>query len=124
MRRSLAAELPTHVLMTDNGFQDFFYVCPSHLKDSNFCTPVIDKAAIEARKKKAMEEELERVKKEYEEKQKKKKEKEQEKEKEKDKDGDAKEKDKDKAKSGDKTKSSTDDKVRSTTLPLPWRASI
>ncbi|KAH7368052.1 VPS4-associated protein 1 [Plectosphaerella cucumerina] len=99
--------------------KDFFYVCPSHLKDSNFCTPVIDKAAIEARKKKAMEEELERVKKEYEEKQKKKKEKEQEKEKEKDKDGDAKDKDKDKSKNSDKTKSSTDDKSDSEETPAP-----
>ncbi|KAH6695725.1 VPS4-associated protein 1 [Plectosphaerella plurivora] len=87
--------------------KDFFYVCPSHLKDSNFCTPVIDKAAIEAKKKKDMDDELERVKKEYEEKQKKKKEKEQEKEKEKEKNKDGQEKDADKAKDD---KSKTDDK--------------
>ncbi|WDK22034.1 hypothetical protein CGRA01v4_13324 [Colletotrichum graminicola] len=56
--------------------KDFFYVCPSHLKDKNFCSPIIDNDAAEARKKKELEEEIERVKKEYEEKQKKKKEKE------------------------------------------------
>ncbi|KDN62071.1 hypothetical protein CSUB01_10401 [Colletotrichum sublineola] len=56
--------------------KDFFYVCPNHLKDKNFCSPIIDKEAVEARKKKELEEEVERVKKEYEEKQKKKKEKE------------------------------------------------
>lgn len=55
--------------------QDWFYVCPSHLKDPGFCTPKIDQAAIEARKKRELKEEIERVKKEYEEKQKKKKEK-------------------------------------------------
>jgi hypothetical protein len=55
--------------------QDWFYVCPAHLKDTGFCTPKIDQAAIEARKKRELEEEIERVKKEYEEKQKKKKDK-------------------------------------------------
>lgn len=53
--------------------QDWFYVCPAHLKDTGFCTPKIDQAAIEARKKRELEEEIERVKAEYEEKQKKKK---------------------------------------------------
>lgn len=62
-------------------------MCPSHLKDRNFCAPIIDTAAVEAKKKKEMDEELERVKKEYEERQRKKKEKEaQEKSEEKDKD--------------------------------------
>lgn len=56
--------------------QDWFYVCPAHLKDTGFCTPKVDQAAIEARKKRELDEEVERVKKEYEEKQKKKKEKE------------------------------------------------
>lgn len=56
--------------------QDFFYVCPAHLKESSFCTPIVDQAAVEAKKKKELEEEVERVKKEYEEKQRKKKEKE------------------------------------------------
>lgn len=57
-------------------FQDFFYVCSSHLKDRGFCTPIIDQAALEAKRKRELEEEVSRVKKEYEEKQRKKKEKE------------------------------------------------
>lgn len=59
--------------------QDFFFVCPGHLKDKGFCTPIIDEAAIAAKKKAEMEAEVERVKKEFEEKQKKKKEREKEK---------------------------------------------
>jgi outer membrane biosynthesis protein TonB len=76
--------------------QDFFFVCPGHLKDRGFCNPIIDEAALAAKKKKEMEAELERVKQEFEEKQKKKKEKEKEKEKEK-----GKGKDKDKSKKDD-----------------------
>ncbi|KAK1526796.1 hypothetical protein CPAR01_13324 [Colletotrichum paranaense] len=84
--------------------KDFFYVCPSHLKDKNFCSPIIDKEAVEAKKKKALEDEVARVKKEYEDKQKKKKEKEEkDKEKEKDKDKE-KEKDKDDKKTEDEKK--------------------
>ncbi|CRK24522.1 hypothetical protein BN1708_013996 [Verticillium longisporum] len=76
----------TSVLVAPEN-KDFFFVCPSHLKDRNFCAPIIDTAAVEAKKKKEMDEELERVKKEYEERQRKKKEKEaQEKSEEKDKD--------------------------------------
>lgn len=48
-------------------------MCPSHLKDRQLCTPIIDQAAIEAKKKKELDEEVARVKKEYEEKQRKKK---------------------------------------------------
>jgi hypothetical protein len=66
--------------------QDFFYVCPAHLKEKGFCSPIIDEAAVAAKKKKEMGAEIERVKKEFEEKQKKKKEKEKEKGKDKDKD--------------------------------------
>lgn len=85
-------------------------MCPSHLKESGFCTPIIDQAAVEAKKKKELEEEVERVKKEYEEKQRKKKEKE-EAEKSKDKDKD-KEKEKDAAaKKDDPKKSDPVDKV-------------
>ncbi|KIH94254.1 hypothetical protein SPBR_06002 [Sporothrix brasiliensis 5110] len=104
------------------SIQDFFYICPSHLRDRGFCTPIVDKAAEEAKKKKAAEEkeaeikaEMERVKKEYEEKQKKKndkKEKKDEKDK-KDKEDkkDDKEKEKDeKDKADDKDKDSKDDK--------------
>jgi hypothetical protein len=76
--------------------KDFFYVCAIHLIDRNFCSPIVDEAAIEAKKKKELEEEVERVKKEYEEKQKKKREKEKEKGKEKEKDKPAEEKGKDK----------------------------
>ncbi|KAI3396836.1 hypothetical protein diail_11607 [Diaporthe ilicicola] len=91
----------TSVLVTPDK-QDFFFVCPSHLKDRGFCSPIIDQAAIDAKKKKDMEAEVEKVKKEYEERQLKKKE---ESEKSKDKDKD---KDKDKGKDGDDKKA--DDK--------------
>ncbi|KAL2877220.1 hypothetical protein SGCOL_007616 [Colletotrichum sp. CLE4] len=90
--------------------KDFFYVCPSHLKDKNFCSPIIDKEAVEAKKKKALEDEVERVKKEYEDKQKKKKEKE-EKEKEKDKDKE-KEKEKEKDREKDKDDKKTEDEKK------------
>ncbi|KAL1838381.1 hypothetical protein VTJ49DRAFT_2722 [Mycothermus thermophilus] len=66
--------LSSSVLITPDS-KDWFYVCPAHLKDTGFCTPIIDQAAIEARKERELREEIERVKKEYEEKQKKKKEK-------------------------------------------------
>ncbi|KAI0013165.1 DUF1742-domain-containing protein [Xylariaceae sp. FL0662B] len=65
----------TSVLVTPEN-KDFFYVCPGHLKDSKFCSPIIDHEAIAARKKKEADDELERVKKEYEDKQRKKNEKE------------------------------------------------
>ncbi|KAH6674580.1 VPS4-associated protein 1 [Halenospora varia] len=83
----------TSVLVTGDN-KDFFFVCPGHLKDRGFCKPIIDEAAIAAKKKKEMEAEVERVKREFEEKQKKKKEKEKEKEKAKEKDDKSKEKDK------------------------------
>ncbi|KAI0136758.1 VPS4-associated protein 1 [Xylariales sp. AK1849] len=79
----------TSVLITPEK-QDFFYVCPIHLEDTRFCTPIIDEEAVAARKKKEMDEEIERVKKEYEEKQRKKKEKEKDKAKSDDKEKDAK----------------------------------
>ncbi|KAK2779411.1 hypothetical protein CKAH01_11334 [Colletotrichum kahawae] len=94
------------VLVADEK-KDFFYVCPSHLKDKNFCSPIIDKEAVEAKKKKEMEEEVERVKKEYEEKQKKKKEKD-EKDKNKDKEKD---KEKEKEKDNDDKKANDEKKV-------------
>ncbi|KEZ40917.1 hypothetical protein SAPIO_CDS7809 [Scedosporium apiospermum] len=94
---------------------DFFYVCVAHLKDRNFCTPIIDQAAIDAKKKKELDEEVERVKKEYEERKKKKEEEkkkkeEEEKGKEKSKDDKGKEKEKDKDKDKDKESSEGDKK--------------
>jgi len=68
-------KLSTSVLITADN-KDWFYVCPAHLKDPGFCTPKVDQAAIDARRKRELDEEIERVKKEYEEKQKKKQEKE------------------------------------------------
>ncbi|KAI1869521.1 hypothetical protein JX265_006611 [Neoarthrinium moseri] len=92
----------TSVLVTPEK-QDFFYICPVHLKDTKFATPIIDHEAIAAKKKKEMDEELERVKKEYEEKQRKKKEKANadDKSKSEDKDKDAKDQEK---KDGSKSK--------------------
>ena len=67
-----------------------------HLKDRNFCSPIVDTAEQEAKKKQeSMAAEIEKVKKEYEEKQKKKKEKEKEKKKENEESKDKDEKDKD-----------------------------
>ncbi|PSR92056.1 VPS4-associated protein 1 [Coniella lustricola] len=92
---AICYKLSTSVLITE-GKQDFFYVCPSHLKDKGFCTPIVDQAAIDAQKKKDLDDEIARVKKEYEEKQRKKKEKE--------------EGDKSNEKADDKKEASTTDK--------------
>jgi ATP-dependent Clp protease ATP-binding subunit ClpA len=84
--------------------QDFFYICPIHLKDRGFCSPIVD--AEQAAKKKKEEElarEIEKVKQEYEEKQKLKREKEKEKEKKKEKDDNGKNQEKDQKKSDTKT---------------------
>ncbi|KAE8390635.1 VPS4-associated protein 1 [Aspergillus alliaceus] len=61
------------VLITPDN-KDFFYVCPIHLKDRHFCTPIVDTEEQEKKKKEeALAQEIEKVKKEYEEKQKRKK---------------------------------------------------
>ncbi|KIW10162.1 hypothetical protein PV08_11123 [Exophiala spinifera] len=61
------------VLITPDN-KDFFYICPSHLSDRGFASPVVDAEAEAAKKKKEWrEKEIEKVKQEYEEKQKKKK---------------------------------------------------
>ncbi|KAK4992410.1 hypothetical protein LTR50_001169 [Elasticomyces elasticus] len=73
----------TSVLVTPDN-RDFFYVCPGHLKDRHFATPVVDEAeAAEKKRKEELEREIEKVKKEYEEKAKRKEERRKEKEKEK-----------------------------------------
>ncbi|KAL2843966.1 DUF1742-domain-containing protein [Aspergillus pseudodeflectus] len=72
------------VLITPNN-KDFFYVCPIHLQDRHFCSPIIDVEEEAAKEKaEAMAREIEKVKLEYEEKQRRKKEKEKEKKKDKD----------------------------------------
>lgn len=49
--------------------QDYFYVCPGHLKDRGFCAPIIDEAEAAAkRKKEKLDREVELIKKEYDEK--------------------------------------------------------
>ncbi|KAK2749582.1 hypothetical protein FQN57_005804 [Myotisia sp. PD_48] len=75
----------TSVLITPDN-KDFFYICPAHLKDTSFCTPIINEEEIAAKKKKEeLDREIEKVKQEYEEKQRRKKEKKKEKEQSKDK---------------------------------------
>ncbi|KAL4927189.1 AAA-ATPase Vps4-associated 1 family protein [Aspergillus undulatus] len=90
------------VLITPNN-KDFFYVCPVHLKDRHFCSPIID-AEEEAAKRKAeaMEKEIEKVKKEYEEKQRRKKEKKKDESKDREKDKDDESKDDSKKTDADK----------------------
>ncbi|KAE8364821.1 VPS4-associated protein 1 [Aspergillus caelatus] len=62
------------------SLKDFFYICPIHLKDRHFCSPIVDTEEEEKKKKEeALAKEIEKVKKEYEERQKKKKEKSKEK---------------------------------------------
>jgi len=64
-------------------YQDFFYICPGHLKDRAFAIPDADEvAALEAKKKRAeLDKAIEEVKREYEEKKKAKEQKRKEKEK-------------------------------------------
>ncbi|PYH36472.1 AAA-ATPase Vps4-associated 1 family protein [Aspergillus neoniger CBS 115656] len=104
------------VLITPDN-RDFFYVCPSHLQDRHFCSPIVDTEAAAAKaKEEAMAREIERVKKDYEEKQQRKKNKDAEKEKDKKEDDKDKEKDdKSATKKGDeedkKLQRERDDKV-------------
>lgn len=82
--------------------KDFFYICPAHLQDHNFCSPIVDAAGQEKMKQEAWGREVENVKREYEEKQKRKKEKEKKVEdKDEKKDDNGKEKGKEKAKGDD-----------------------
>ncbi|KAL4937534.1 VPS4-associated protein 1 [Aspergillus oleicola] len=99
------------VLITPNN-KDFFYVCPVHLKDRHFCSPIIDIEAEEAKKKdEAMEKEIEKVKKEYEEKQQRKKEKKKEEFKDKDKDKEKESLDEKKTDTDKKDEKERDDKI-------------
>ncbi|KAB8270012.1 AAA-ATPase Vps4-associated protein 1-domain-containing protein [Aspergillus flavus] len=71
---------PSSSVMITPDNKDFFYVCPIHLKDRHFCSPIVDTEAEEKKKKEeALAKEIEKVKKEYEERQKKKKDKSKEK---------------------------------------------
>ncbi|KXG52535.1 Protein of unknown function DUF1742 [Penicillium griseofulvum] len=66
----------TSVMITPDN-KDFFYVCPAHLQDKHFCSPIIDTEGQAKRlKEEEMAKEIEKVKKEYEEKQRRKKERE------------------------------------------------
>ncbi|KAH7040182.1 VPS4-associated protein 1 [Microdochium trichocladiopsis] len=94
---------PTTSVLATPGKQDFFYTCVTHLKDKSLCSPIVDQEALAAKKKKEMDEELEKVKKEYEEKQRLKKEREEAKDKKKD-------GDKEKDKADDEKSKSSDDK--------------
>ncbi|KAG6000279.1 hypothetical protein E4U54_001479 [Claviceps lovelessii] len=67
---------PSSSVLITADKKDFFYICSTHLKDTYFCTPKIDEAAIKARREKALAEETEKLKKEYQERQRRKKEKE------------------------------------------------
>ncbi|KKZ60260.1 hypothetical protein EMCG_05017 [[Emmonsia] crescens] len=100
---------PSSSVLVTPDKKDFFYVCPLHLKDRGFCSPIIDEEEIAAKKRKEeMDKEIEKVKQEYEEKMKRKKQKDKDK-----KDGDDK-KDKKKDEGEDeKAKKEKDDKINS-----------
>lgn len=90
-------------------------MCPAHLQDRHFCSPIIDTEGQAKRlKDAAMAEEIEKVKKEYEEKQRRKKERKasskDEDEKDKDKD-DSKDKGKDTSETSNKDEKERDEKV-------------
>lgn len=99
------------VLITPDN-KDFFYVCPSHLKDSNFCQPTESEAAAiaERQNKEDLDREIEKIKAEHEAKMKKKQEKRKDKK-------DAKEKDVKKAdqESDAQDEKEKDDKIKALT---------
>ncbi|KAJ5342023.1 hypothetical protein N7541_011147 [Penicillium brevicompactum] len=108
---------PSTTVMITPDNKDFFYVCPAHLQDRHFCSPIIDTEGQAKRlKDAAMAEEIEKVKKEYEEKQRRKKERKasskDEDEKDKDKD-DSKDKGKDTSETSNKDEKERDEKIAS-----------
>ncbi|KAJ5193951.1 Protein of unknown function DUF1742 [Penicillium cf. griseofulvum] len=108
----------TSVMITPDN-KDFFYVCPAHLQDKHFCSPIIDTEGQAKRlEEEKMAKEIEKVKKEYEEKQRRKKEREKasskdnKEEKDKGKD-EPKEKEKDASESNANDEKARDDKIAS-----------
>ncbi|KAJ6123834.1 hypothetical protein N7471_011151 [Penicillium samsonianum] len=108
----------TSVMITPDN-KDFFYVCPAHLQDKHFCSPIVDTEGQAKRlKEEEMAKEIEKVKKEYEEKQRRKKEREKASSKDnkegKDKGKDeSKDKDKDASESNANDEKDRDDKIAS-----------
>ncbi|KAJ5745393.1 hypothetical protein N7520_010575 [Penicillium odoratum] len=102
----------TSVLITPDN-KDFFYVCPAHLQDRHFCSPLVDaEGDAKRQKEEAMAKEIEKVKQEYEEKQKRKKEKAKESSKD-EKSADSKDKDKVDSDSKASDEKERDDKIDS-----------
>ncbi|KAF2199687.1 DUF1742-domain-containing protein [Delitschia confertaspora ATCC 74209] len=96
---------PTSSVLITPDNKDFFYICVGHLKDKGFCQPdAAEAAAVAAKKKEELEQEIRKVVKEYEEKKQRKKEKQKEKDKGKDK-----ESKEDKKKSEDEDKKDQED---------------
>ncbi|KAJ5610374.1 hypothetical protein N7510_007093 [Penicillium lagena] len=108
---------PTTSVMITPDNKDFFYVCPAHLQDRHFCSPIVNAEAEAARRKEEeMAHEIEKVKKEYEEKQRRKKEREKKSGKEddkKEKDAKDKEKGKEESESNANDEKERDDKIDS-----------
>ncbi|OJD25393.1 hypothetical protein ACJ73_03240 [Blastomyces percursus] len=102
---------PSSSVLVTPDKKDYFYICPIHLKDRGFCSPIVDEEVVAAKKRKEeMDKEIEKVKQEYEEKMKRKKQKSKDK-----KDGDdKKDKKKDEADAEDeKAEKEKDEKIKS-----------
>ncbi|PIG88342.1 hypothetical protein AARAC_001377 [Aspergillus arachidicola] len=53
---------PSSSVMITPDNKDFFYVCPVHLKDRHFCSPIVDTEAEEKKKKEeALAKEIEKI---------------------------------------------------------------